>query len=346
MKNKLIFNPIWITVLAIVTMVYIQVVYVPSLWEAQKFVYAQYLPILWLIVYGIALALFCSLQKKGTVQVDDRVALLPGIGAVLAGGFIGCQNAFDIYNYFTEGMLTLPYPKGNGTLDLVFFFITVFAGVISGIVLLTLGIRWIVGKKAAVPGVLWGLLCPILWAFGRLARFTISYVSTIRLPVTFCEMVTLMLTTLFFYFLGRQMTGYSRARIWIVPFVSGLLAVMGISTFVSQILLKELQPEFLQKGFVLLDTVDLCVGIFAFLLLGNVFTRKALLCRVRHENEVVVMAPLPEENIEDSPAPASFKEMAEAPTNDVLGSIIAEDMQVASEEIPAEEPATEETPTE
>lgn len=301
MKNKLWQNPIWMTILYIAGMSYIFTELVPLFWNNEQRNWALYFPIVVLLLYVIIVALLAAVQYKGTVQVDaNRVSLLPGIGSLVAGGYMLAETCRDAIAFLTKGQMPPPYIIQQNKVDAFFYDLVLVGGILGGLVLIILGIRWIVGQKASAPLILWGMIFPIIWCFGRLARFTVSYVSAIRNPVLFPTAIVFILNTLFFYFLGRQMYSYSKARSWKLAVVSGATAVMGISLSVSQMILPSIYPEFLSESILCTTLLDGCIGFFALCVCGSLFTKKAIACATRHqalvEEEDIDENSVPEEN--------------------------------------------------
>lgn len=313
MKNHILLNPIWMILIGVGALVYVDISVAPMLWEQGKRNPALYAAVLTFIVFIVITAILSSIQKIGSIQVrEEQSWYLPGIGAMLAGAFLSvgsfadCVKAFGNIlgnNQETEAPIQVIQSsqmqmKAMEKIDEVFFDIAAIGGVVGGIVLVALGFLWILGKQGGHPAILWTMIFPCLWAVGRLVRYTISYTSTVRFPITFIMELTLVCNTCFLYLLTRQMVGFSKRRKWLLANVSTWTAIMGLSSTIALLVLPLVDAEYISDRIITIGFLDGCVAIFALCVSISLYSKQAL-SFAEHQQELLVEVPVMEQ--EDVP---------------------------------------------
>lgn len=295
MKNKWWLNPAWLTALAAVGASFLQIVYVPNFWDDEKRLLSLYITPVVILCFAVLSIVLISIQKRGTLQGEDEVFLLPGMGAMLTGAMIGFQSVLQITDYLKDGTLPTPYTRETNQLDTIFFKIMVGAGVVAGIGLLIIGVMWIIGKSTRKTGILWLTVFPVIWAFCRLARFTISYVSTIRVPITYSAACVLMFNAMFFFMLGRQMVHYTKAGSWLFALFATVTAVANISTVAAQTVIPYMRKDYFASTIFVVDMNDAIIGLFALIVVASIFTKKSLEWAEKLAEEKKIIIPADEE---------------------------------------------------
>ncbi len=106
---------------------------------------------------------------------------------------------------------------------------------LGGVYLALLGFRWMSAKTADSTALKWLSLCPALWMWLRLARYEISYASTIDISKSFFEFATLVFASLFFLQFARAMSGIGKSPKNALPILALCMAVTSISSMPATI---------------------------------------------------------------------------------------------------------------
>lgn len=281
MKNKTNVNPGWLTLLMIAVVCALQIWVVPTLrfvWSGQLSIY---LTVCVATLYLLLLIPLCRIAKASVLPDRGMPSVWLGGAAVLAGVGTAVTNLIYVYIWQTRGVTPPPFSAIFNDVDRVSLIGSLVFGVLGGMALTDVGVRWLRGKSVRTTAVRWMTLLPILWAFARLIRYTESYTSTIRNAFSFPNAAMLILTTGFMLQLGRHLLGrggVSQSRsLAVLAFGT---ALMGISTPLLRILLTRFKPDYIADVIQMADASDFCVGLLA-LAVGW-----ALCCPVKAESVV------------------------------------------------------------
>ena len=226
MRNGLKKWMLWISVVALAAMLGIQLFAAPQGWLPT---YPDLDPALWATLVGGVAMLFafilCRLCKSPATTIDHRQLASVSTVSILCGAALILCTAFEVYAWFkTSRAEHAPLVSGiDGLLQIVMWVLGVFGGAF----LVRLGFMWLTryisyhGKHR-----LWALL-PVLWAWVRLARYVMSYSSTVQVDKHLGEFAMLVFTLLFFFSFARYVgaVGKEGAR-------SPMLLFYACSTFV------------------------------------------------------------------------------------------------------------------
>ena len=264
MKKKTYLNPGWITLLMIAVVCSLQIWVLPALrsvWNGQLSIY------LTVFVAGLYLLLLFPLCRDARgVRLPDRDAPSVWLGgaAVVAGVGTVVTTLGYVWIWQTKGLTPPPFSAIFGEVDRISLIASLVFGLLGGIALADIGIRWLWGRSVRTAGVRWMTIMPILWAFARLIRYTESYTSTIRNAFSFPNAAMLILTTGFLLQFGRHLLGrggYSQSRsLAVMAFGT---ALMGISTPLLRILLTRFKPDYIAGVVQMADASDFCIGLLA-----------------------------------------------------------------------------------
>lgn len=242
----------------------------------------SYLVIALMAVTMVVVTVLALLCNRGVPAVKGRMLLPTSVVGILCGAVLLLSNAYDLLFWLLPPHTTpAPNPHVIGTMDGVALFFTILFGILGGLFLIRLGLRWI-GENRSRTGMfrLWALT-PVAWVWMRLARYEMSYASAVDVSESFYDFVMLIFTLLFFFALARHVSGVgSRPPRFLLVFTlcTGMLSVSGTLTRIVLYLMGQGEAYAASE---LAGPADLAVGVFA-LLLGLAFSlpeKKAALPR-------------------------------------------------------------------
>ena len=264
MKNKTNLNPGWLTLLMIAVVCGLQIWVIPNLrlvWNGQL---AIYLTVFVAALFLLLLIPLCGAAQGARLPDRGHPSTWLGGSAVMAGVGTVVTNLIYVYIWATKGITPPPFSAIFNEVDHVSLIASLVCGLLGGVTLVTIGLRWLRGGSVRTLAIRWLTLLPILWAFARLIRYTESYTSTIRNAFSFPNAAMLILTTGFLLQLGRHLLGRggsSQARsLAVLAFGT---ALMGISTPLLRILLTRFKPDYIAGVIQMADASDFCVGLLA-----------------------------------------------------------------------------------
>ena len=276
MKKRILGNPLWLSLVmtAVLTWVQILVARDLNLLSANR-QFAVYLSVAVLAVFFLLIALYTASGRRGGLLFWGETSLPLGFTGVAAGACLLLTYGQQAWGYYQTGQPPAPYFSVFGAADKVFLEGTLLFGVIGGAAILVFGILWLFGKKVGSTACQWLSLFPILWAFCRLARYVMSYSSTIRNAYSAAQAALLILSLLFFYMFGQHLNGRLKLSGNKLPACAFAFGMIAISVFVAQWYVRNTLPEQIAGVVVIADVSDLLCGVFALAVGAVACTKKA-----------------------------------------------------------------------
>ncbi len=189
---------------AAAVMIFVRVVAAPRGWLPTV---PEWEPAFWTALIGLAAMLvvwvLCRICKAPAATVDHRQLASVSTISILCGAAMLFCTLFEGWSFVVSGQT--PPPNNaiiNGMDKLLLFLMWGFAA-LGGVFLICLGFSWLT-RYISYHGRwrLWALT-PMLWAWMRLARYMVSYSSTVNVEKNISEFLMLIFTLLFFFSFAR-----------------------------------------------------------------------------------------------------------------------------------------------
>ncbi|MBQ4616774.1 MAG: hypothetical protein IJB27_00175 [Clostridia bacterium] len=197
-------------------------------------VFGMEMPVVCSVLFGIAavavLALFIS-RKPTPTQPHSGWSTPCGWIATFGGAVMALTAVTDVFAI--ETMFDQNHEPT--AMDLTLAASVIAFEVLGGLYLVLLGFRWMSAKTADSTLLKWLSLCPALWMWFRLARYEISYASTIDISKNFFDFATLVFASLFFLQFARAMSGIGKKPHNGLPILALCTAMTSISSIPATI---------------------------------------------------------------------------------------------------------------
>lgn len=355
LKRRLLGNPLWLSLVMTFVLAWVQIdvaYYIDKVPAYRQF--AVYASAAALLVFFLLVSVYVALGRRGGLLFWGESSVLLGFTGIVAGANLLLTSGKEAWDFYNTGIAPAPYYSIFNAADRLFFYGTLLFGVLGGLALLVLGFLWMFGGKAGSTAGQWLSLFPILWAFCRLARYVMSYTSTIRNAYSAAQAALLIFSLLFFYMLGQHLNGRLKLNGVRLPACAFAFGMIAISAFGAQWFVRTCMPEQIAGVVLVTDVNDLLCGVFALAVGAVACSKKAAektaefkeaadaaalakILGVEEENEpATVPLATVEESVEET-AETSVEEVAETPVEEV-----AEDVaEAVVEEVGEESDVTE-----
>lgn len=176
------------------------------------------------LVADIAL---CFTKQTPTMEPSGKWAVTCGWMATFCGAVLTMTVLLDFFFWRFYGEVPAPGAYLEGPLDHTLLTCMILFGIAGGIYLVMQGFQWMSDKAESPAWLRWLSLCPVLWMWFRLARYEISYASTLDIDESFFDFATLVFASLFFLQFARTIAHVGK------PPKTGLLVLSLITALVS-----------------------------------------------------------------------------------------------------------------
>lgn len=274
MKRRLLGNPLWMALVMTGVLTFIQINAARTIDTAgTNRQWAVYASAAVLLVFCGLITLATALGRRGALLFWGESSMLLGFTGVVAGATLFMTVGQQAWTFVQTGKAPAPYYTVFSSADRLFLYGTLLFGVLGGIALLLLGFLWMFGKPVgSTLGQLFALF-PIFWAACRLARYVMSYSSTIRNAFSSAQAAMLILSLFFFYVFGQHLNGRLKLTGVELPVCAFAFGMIAVSAFVAQWVVQTYYPDLIAGVVVVPDVTDLLCGVFA-LAVGTVACSK------------------------------------------------------------------------
>lgn len=166
--------------------------------------------------YGVALFLTLAAavlllsgvgKKQPAPCPEGHMAMLISVLVIISGAALTLHSLADLFGWLADGTIPAPVNFNISPADRLLLIFLLFFGITGGMYLLYVGYRWLRDKscRPVKPGL--PALLPVLWAWFRLARYTVSYVSAAGLGETIYDYGWLIFSLLFLLKLSQFTAG-------------------------------------------------------------------------------------------------------------------------------------------
>ncbi len=242
----------------------VRVVLMPQLQDSDTGAFTLHPLIVGLIFGSILLfALLILPWKASLYPVHGAAAPFLGLLALLSGVVLLLTTGSDAWIWMTRGEAPPPNSILISGIDRGCLILTLIFGVLGGVFLLVLGLRWFTHKNQVSRLFQWGALAPVLWLWFRLARYEVSYSSAVSVSESFFDFVMLIFMLLFLFALARYVAGVGKPPVrtlrW-YALCTGLLCLSGTLTRLCMYFMEEVAAYNSSR---LSGAIDFFIGLFA-----------------------------------------------------------------------------------
>ncbi len=209
----------------------------------------------------LAVAVLCFSKSSTVIRFNSSSQSVIGWIATFCGAMLVMSIVLDVFCWVIYHQVPPPNNHILNKVDLYSLILSLIFGVGGGLFMILQGFNWMAETTRNQTLLSWLSLTPVLWMWFRLARYEISYASTIDISESFFDFATLVTASLFFLQLARQITGVGAQP------KNGLI-IFALFTTISSLSGAPLTFYRLSKGApistLLIAIVDATIGLMAF----------------------------------------------------------------------------------
>lgn len=208
----------------------------------------------------VAVIALCVPKKAEAVTPSGRLAPISGWMSTFCGAVMALSVVLDVFCWAAYDQLPPPTTYIINGMDRMALYATLLFGLAGGVFLILQGFSWMAGTDDQKNARAWLSLAPVLWMWFRLARYEISYASTIDIRESFFDFASLVLASLFFLQFARLISGVGKPpknSLLIFSLCTAMTTLSGIPLAFEHI------ADGRPLGTLLAVIVDGIVGLFA-----------------------------------------------------------------------------------
>ncbi|MBR5134429.1 MAG: hypothetical protein IKV35_02405, partial [Clostridia bacterium] len=216
-----------------------------------------------LLPYGIVLviaiiAVLCYSKKNVLRQPQGTWSSFVGWLATFTGAVTVMMIGYDI-------VFSLIYPTQQivEKFDAITLLVMLIAGLLGGVMLVMQGFRWMAFSTSDSNIIPWLSLAPSIWMWTRLARYEISYASTVDISENFFTLAMPVFASLFFLQFARMLTGIGKPPKNSLLVYALATAMVGLAQAPAQILF---MPDGQPLSDLLIVVADAVIALFALMI--------------------------------------------------------------------------------
>lgn len=211
----------------------------------------------------VALAALSFTQPKQRVELLRPVAPRVGVVALLSGVVLALYGVWDIWRWLATDRMPAPQTVVTGHIGMAALVLQLVFAVLGGAALVRWGLL-LVAEGATRRGMAgWSMLAPVLWMWFRLARYEMSYVSTVRLSESFFDFGMFILELLFLFKLARFTAGVGKTWVGSLQFFAAATALFALSAPLTRLIMYLLGDSEAFLASELAGAGDMAVGLLA-----------------------------------------------------------------------------------
>ena len=221
------------------------------------------------------LLLLCAGKSEVTNVVTGR-GVKPVVAGCLFTGFGMIVSAVSDWNNWKNHKV-LPYPAKTITTqaDSILFYALVGLGIVAGLFFLLIAWRWSGAKYTQRKQLRLLALVPVIWIWVRIARFELSYVSSLSVYRGVYDLLMLVFEMLFFLWFARFVSGVEQEMPRFLMGSAWGVGVLSISSCVTRVVMMLVRNQVAFDSCGLIGAADLGVAVLAFAFaFGQTFSAK------------------------------------------------------------------------
>lgn len=226
----------------------------------------NYLPIGLLAVTIAAVFILGRFPKEEARRViSGKPLFIPATAGVLGGGILAAMAIYDAGKWFFYKETPPPNKEVFSNLDAITLALMLLAGILGGIALIRCWLTWIeMGRTRAGIFPIWALT-PALWAWLRLARYEMSYISAVDFSQNFFDFMMMIFQLLFFFMLARYISGMGSKPSRLLPAFALCTGLFSLSGSAAQLAVFLNGEKLRYAAGNMASITDFIIGVFAML---------------------------------------------------------------------------------
>ncbi len=155
------------------------------------------------LILLVVITLLCYSKSK---SIDCTISATSTLGwlATFCGAMLVMSVVLDSFCWTFYNQIPPPNDHILNNVDYYSLIFSLVFGITSGIFLILQGFNWMANIRHNQAYLNWMALAPILWMWFRLARYEISYASTIDITHSFFDFAALVTSSIFFLELAKM----------------------------------------------------------------------------------------------------------------------------------------------
>lgn len=212
------------------------------------------------LVAVIVLGVLCFSEKRVAQIPEGTHASVSGWICTFCGAVLIMSVILDVFCWAVYGQVPPPNSYILNSIDHATLIMSLLFGIVAGGYMVVQGFCWMARSQNARTALAWLSLTPVLWMWFRLARYEISYASTIDISKSFFDFTTLIFASLFFLQLCRLVASIGKPpknSLLLFALCTAMISLSGAP--VTMYNLANGEPI----GKLMIAVVDVVVGLFA-----------------------------------------------------------------------------------
>ncbi len=218
------------------------------------------LSILLICLTLVAVAALCFTKSVPLTEPHGKWFSICGWMSTFCGAVMTMTVVLDLFFLLIYGEMPAPGIYPTGGFDYFLLYGTLALGIAGGIYLVLQGFRWMASKADCPVWLRWLALCPVLWMWFRLARYEISYASTLDIEENFFTFGALVFASLFFLQFARAIAHIGKEPKSSLPIFALMTALVTLSAAPASIARQAVGEPI---GSMLIVVVDAVIGLTA-----------------------------------------------------------------------------------
>ncbi len=221
---------------------------------------ADYLMIFLVAAVTATLFFLCRSKEETVRQPHGRWRPAAGWACTFFGAVLTLCVVADVYVWVRYGQVPPPNDAILHAPDLITLIGTLIFGLAGGVCLMWQGYCWMTADRRSSRARAWLALAPVLWMWFRLARYEVSYASTVDIGENFFEFALMIFGLIFLFCFARAVSRIGpppRTALLTFALLTAMTAISGLPANI--IAVGNGQP----LGALMITIVDGTMGIFA-----------------------------------------------------------------------------------
>ncbi len=223
------------------------------------------------ILSMLAITLLCFSKSNTVSRFTESTQSAIGWIATFSGAMLIMSTVLDLFCWIIYHQVPPPNRHILNNVDFYSLVCSLLFGACGGVFMILQGFNWMAQSTRHQKWLAWLSLTPVLWMWFRLARYEISYASTIDISESFFDFASLVTASLFFLQLARVLTGIGAQP-------KNGLVIFAFFTTIASLSGAPLTFYRLSQGAtisnLLIAIVDATVGLLAFMIaVGQIFSK-------------------------------------------------------------------------
>lgn len=263
-QRSLLAGMAWLGLGGAAVTVFLRVWLMPTLRDVETGLFASGWQVVALMLLLLAvLAVMGFSRRHCRMEIGAPAGPRVGIVTLACGATVALCGLWDAFVWFSRDQLPAPQMAAVTTIGLVAVALQTVFCVAAGAALVRLGLLLVAEGKTRRGMTGWSMLAPVLWMWFRLARYEMSYVSTVRLNESFFVFGMFILEMLFLFRLARYTSGVGKVSAGGLQFFAAATALFALSAPLTRLVMYLLGDSEAYLSNELAGVADVAVGVLA-----------------------------------------------------------------------------------